>query len=144
MKCIYLIVSFIYFELSSVIKHLITRKLYSFYFIFLNQVQQSILSPMTSGVPNSSPLASTHCTVCMSLLSHTPDSDHQLVKRELHELGCVPIDIDYAKILCVSQLKFTSLNRMRSFATPCNVKHRRNSSRAYQSLRFDAKMFFFK
>ncbi len=29
------------------------------------------------------------CIFCISLLFNTPDSDHQLIRREIHELHCV-------------------------------------------------------
>ncbi len=46
-----------------------------------------------AAVPNSSPPHPPHCIFCMSLLVNTPDSDKQLVRRELRAGTVFPIDM---------------------------------------------------
>ncbi len=73
------------------------------------------------------------CTFCMSPLFNTPDSDHQLVRREIHELNWVfqiretykmcravgPMDQDWKPLAYATQVMISSVKQSNTNVTPC-------------------------
>ncbi len=60
----------------------------------------ALLLTVSPAVPNSSPCAPRLCIFCMSLLVNTPDSDNQLVRRELRAWTVFRLTCSLHSVLC--------------------------------------------